>query len=242
MRRYVLRAAQLPELAVRFSLPDEARLMWVTKAMSRLAVEYADSIPDCDWTAIQPARHGIVVWEGGTGQECVGADGRAQIVRGVAWSDDPVVGMTFKALSDPPERSAFPLTGTTQAMILDQLRASGLWRLLATTLVLAETPTVARQRRQPAYRPTGSGRPPHVHEITTVLVREALDTGAQPERAGGEDRKWKLTHRHLVRGHWRAQACGPKRAERKPTFVPPYIKGPEGAPIRQTSRVHIWQR
>lgn len=109
MRRYVLRAAQLPELAARLSLPDEAHLMWVTKAMSRLAVEYADSIPDCDWTAIQPARHGIVVWEGGTGQECVGADGRAQIVRGVAWSDDAVVGMTFKALADPPERSAFPL-------------------------------------------------------------------------------------------------------------------------------------
>jgi len=36
--------------------------------------------------------------------------------------------------------------------------------------------------------------------------------------------------RWVVRGHWRNQACGKGRQERRPTWIEPYWKGPEGAP------------
>jgi len=35
----------------------------------------------------------------------------------------------------------------------------------------------------------------------------------------------------LVRGHWRNQVCGPQRSERRPTWISPYWKGPEDAPV-----------
>lgn len=43
------------------------------------------------------------------------------------------------------------------------------------------------------------------------------------------------TARWLVRGHWRNQACGPNRSERKHVFIEPYWKGPEGGPLRVRS-------
>lgn len=36
---------------------------------------------------------------------------------------------------------------------------------------------------------------------------------------------------HIVRGHWKMQACGPNLSERKPIWIQPYWRGPEGAAI-----------
>lgn len=36
---------------------------------------------------------------------------------------------------------------------------------------------------------------------------------------------------HIVRGHWKLQACGPNLSERKPIWIQPYWRGPEGAAI-----------
>lgn len=41
----------------------------------------------------------------------------------------------------------------------------------------------------------------------------------------------------LVRGHWRNQACGHGLLERRPTWIEPYWKGPEDAPINM--RPHV---
>ena len=49
-------------------------------------------------------------------------------------------------------------------------------------------------------------------------------------------------HRWVVRGHWRQQAFGPDRSQRKPLFIAPYIKGPAGAPLLATEHVHVWRR
>lgn len=49
-------------------------------------------------------------------------------------------------------------------------------------------------------------------------------------------------HRWLVRGHWRKQACGPGRVERKPIWIAPHIKGPEGAPLLAGEKVYAWVR
>lgn len=40
-----------------------------------------------------------------------------------------------------------------------------------------------------------------------------------------------LTSRHVVRGHWKQQVCGPGRVDRKHLFVEPYWRGPELAEV-----------
>lgn len=44
---------------------------------------------------------------------------------------------------------------------------------------------------------------------------------------GGERGGWKVQARHSVRGHWRQQACGAGRLERRRLFVQPHWRGPE---------------
>lgn len=41
----------------------------------------------------------------------------------------------------------------------------------------------------------------------------------------GQAGTFKIRHRFLVRGHWRNQAVGPKRAERRLTWIQPFYKG-----------------
>jgi hypothetical protein len=35
--------------------------------------------------------------------------------------------------------------------------------------------------------------------------------------------------------------CGPNHADRRPKWIAPFIKGPEGAPLKK-DRVHVWRR
>lgn len=42
------------------------------------------------------------------------------------------------------------------------------------------------------------------------------------------------THRWVVRGHWRNQPHGPNRSQRAVRWIPSYIKGPAGKPLRET--------
>lgn len=50
------------------------------------------------------------------------------------------------------------------------------------------------------------------------------------------------THRWVVRGHWRNQPHGPSRSQRSVRWIPSYIKGPAGKPLRKTERVWAWRR
>lgn len=56
-----------------------------------------------------------------------------------------------------------------------------------------------------------------------------LDDKRMSEELSQED--YKLRARHIVRGHWRNQACGPRHSERKLVFVPPFWRGtgPKGS-------------
>ncbi|MET4143850.1 hypothetical protein [Arthrobacter sp. UYCo732] len=50
------------------------------------------------------------------------------------------------------------------------------------------------------------------------------------------------THRWMVRGHWRNQPHGPNRSKRSVRWIPFYIKGPAGLPLKETERVWAWRR
>lgn len=58
----------------------------------------------------------------------------------------------------------------------------------------------------------------------------------------GEEGGRRYRNRWVVSGHWRDQAWGPGRALRRRTWIPAYVKGPEGAPLVVTERVNVWRR
>lgn len=73
-----------------------------------------------------------------------------------------------------------------------------------------------------------------VREVAIVLLRRAGPPRV-PGDEQGEPVAWSC--RWWVAGHWRQQPCGEDRAERRPTWIPPHIKGPEDKPIKTTPRL-----
>lgn len=64
-----------------------------------------------------------------------------------------------------------------------------------------------------------------------VLSPELRAAAAAVLRGEAHEPLWKLKMRHIVRGHWRQQACGPKLTQRRPTWIHPYVKGPDEAEL-----------
>lgn len=93
---------------------------------------------------------------------------------------------------------------------------------------VAETETVMPDRaaRRRAQR-EGKEPPP----VRVISIR-GVGTG------GTGDGQREYHHRWIVRGHWRMQPCGPNRSLRRPTWVTPYVKGPDDAPLLGGEKVY----
>jgi hypothetical protein len=107
-----------------------------------------------------------------------------------------------------------------------------LWLLLNQTVTKVEPEDVDRPARR---RATRKRLPPQV-----TVIRLRREEGHYEPREGESLVEWQ--HRWIVRGHWRWQACGPNRSERRRIWVNPYVKGPEGAPLKQSEKVYSLDR
>jgi hypothetical protein len=107
-------------------------------------------------------------------------------------------------------------------------------KLLAALWAITKTPIISMV----------SSRPPR--HVARRSEREGRHANVKILRLGGEHRghvsaldsatrDWK--HSWIVRPHWRWQAHGPGRAERKLILVGPYKKGPEDKPLIGSERV-----
>ena len=84
-------------------------------------------------------------------------------------------------------------------------------------------------------------RPP----ITIINVRpprvEAVSS-RKPKNAAPKPKTVKHAVRWIVSGHFRQQPYGEGRSFVKTIYIEPYIKGPEGFPLRKTEKVFVWRR
>ena len=78
--------------------------------------------------------------------------------------------------------------------------------------------------------------------VTLVDLRRARTPDAEDRADVDEGRIRHLKHRHVVRGHWRQQPCGPEHSQRRPTWIHPFVKGPDGAPFVRSDVVRVWRR
>lgn len=117
-------------------------------------------------------------------------------------------------------------------------------RWLATLCALATQPNIVDLSVEQAARPVQrqaarrGWSDPRVHVVNLRRsIYEGAEAGREPEVDEHGRRVYRV--RWPVKGHWRSQPYGPARAYRRPTYIAPYIKGPEGAPLRSGATVHV---
>ncbi len=88
---------------------------------------------------------------------------------------------------------------------------------------LLERDQVKRARRR--------GARPRDCMVTVVCLPTSPSTGGG---GGGGDGESRYSVRWLVRGHHRMQPYGKGRLKRRLRWIPPHVKGPDGAPMKHT--------
>lgn len=105
----------------------------------------------------------------------------------------------------------------------------GLWRLVVNTCLYMSSqeaelrevkPAVGAKRSPKKVRKILRGRHPF------ILVGESV-----PHCGRGADSTYRLGVRFIVRGHWRNQPWGPRKALRRWKWIRPHWKGPDAAEV-----------
>lgn len=108
------------------------------------------------------------------------------------------------------------------------------WDLMSQTIPAAELPEVdrhvSRTMRKRAQREGLSG------EVSVIVLRREKRAVQHPGTGT------KLDHQVPVAGHYRNQACGKGRKERKRIWVADHKRGPEGTPVINKPKVYDLRR
>jgi len=236
-----------------------SELFWVTRDMTRVAMDASSDIPPWTPATTIPASTGLLVWAEPLPRLCwydadhlpyVTADA-VQWVSAGGYVDIAILTRTDQLvaeghLDEPGRRGPFVkvrgvVLRAQEPIPVDQYVVAaepGLIAALGATWTLMQLPTVATPRQITGAG--GSGRQwqnqPRTVSIIDLRRLEHRDTAAT-DSAGRAYR-----HRWYVRGHWREQAHGPRQSLRRSTWIPGYIKGPPGAPLLELERVNLWRR
>lgn len=224
-----------------------ADLFWVSRRMTEVAVSAAATLPEWTPLAALPAPRGLLCWERPAGVTVAHESGTELPFDAALWR--PVDGQLHVHLLTRHDEA--PLIGTRDVVIVDptEPRREEADRLpsaipelsvLASAWLLMAQPRIVETRPLASAEPragvrTGRGDQP---TVSVIDVRPTLRAPRNGEPAGRRGRR-PHTHQWWVSGHWRQQACGPGRRDRKPIWIDPYLKGPEGAPIADT--VKAWR-
>jgi hypothetical protein len=245
-----------------------ADLYWISDDMTALAMHAGQSLAAARWaTADRPSPIGLAVFDGGLGMVDV-APGIHAPVQALAWGPGPDSTLIVWNLLNGPEllaqlpgadTSRVPpllavrevrLPVTDEPVSLDDLPAhegmrpsrpivaalASMWHLVQQPQLIDRTTvepgrTDARSLRRAGLPDDG---------VTLVALRRQYRPSDKESDAGSDGRRYR--HRWIVSGHWRNQAYGPERSLRRQTWVPSYVKGPEGAPLLSTEKVNVWRR
>lgn len=79
-------------------------------------------------------------------------------------------------------------------------------------------------------------------EVNTVRVVSLRRAERTTSSSTSEHEHREFSVRWVVSGHWRNQPCGPKSSDRRLTYILPYVKGPDDAPLKTTTKVFTVDR
>jgi hypothetical protein len=234
-----------------------ADLWMVSAPMRDAALDAARDIPPTPIASVWPARTGIVAYDQGlpaVDNPRFGT-GRPVVLRWTADEHFAYVAMDAPGSEFPgsfPREIGMPWVplGSCTVPIADPIDFDDyrpdtvrMVSLLLATWILADTPTVADARHTTQAGPKiGSGRRRAAPSTVRVVeMRRLARTPAEPtDDTDGSGRVYR--HQWVVRGHCRQQPYGEGRLQRRTTWVPSYLKGPEGAPFLPSEQVFVWRR
>jgi hypothetical protein len=257
-----------PGLDALASALQVGELFWVQQDMAALAMHAGEQLAAGGWaTADRPSPCGLLYWEGGIGhmdytgvqipvEACAWSPYQGEMKLWLLMSRDRLVteteraGHAFTLVTEeiPPlvpfYGATLPADGepVSMASIGSRLPQPVVAALAAAWLLMQQPTLVDRTRERAdkstarAYARDGLGAP----EVTIVDLRRQYTPQDKDPDAGSDGRRYR--HRWVVSGHWRNQPYGPDRSLRRQTWVPSYVKGPEGAPLLSTERVNVWRR
>lgn len=250
------------------SMLRNGALYWTSQDMSALAVSAGSQLAAAEWGAgARPSGRGLLVFDGGVG--AMDSHGADIPVEACAWgphgdlcavwllmsrrrlADEMAArrsGLTLVTEQIPPLIPIYgftvPAAGAVPMVEVDpQVPQTVVGALAAAWLLMGQPTLVDTSTERPdravrkAYARQGRPDP----EVTLVdLRRQYVPQG----RDGGEGEQGgrRYRHRWVVSGHWRDQPYGPERSLRRKTWIPAYIKGPDGAPMLTSEKVNVWKR
>lgn len=243
---------------------EQAELFYVSPEMTDLVVEASRTLPEFDLAREDlPSRVGLMVFGKCPDPADEGTGSRFGGFHAVSWCPDPVrprgavAGAAYydRSLAAPVINAGSKRRDARKEPALIYAHGSEfLWQYAAPASHEGEWCVF-----QAAVRSAWLLMQQKLTRTTEVLPdratrRRASRTGREPGRvriielrrsdssrpAGMSEREYH--HQWIVRGHWRQQACGPERSRRKPTWIAPHIKGPEGAPMLGGEKVYALKR
>lgn len=238
-------------------------LFWTARDMTDLAVSAAASLPEWSPAAAIPEEFGLIAWAKPVGTFDWPVPGSTERVRMpvdlMAWGvRESSVGVSCAFRTERiaeqlnPGLARLPLMSHPVGMWdleepvdhrLDDGAVSPM-SVLGAAWLLSQQPTISERREiRTATASSASeddpGTDPDALSIIELRRLRNAD-GSLAERDSGSGRRY--DKRFWVSGHWRQQACGPGRKLRKPLWISPHLKGPEDAPLADTTRVYVWRR
>lgn len=236
---------------------EVAEMYWISKDFTTLATVAGQDLTDIELSREQlPADYGFLIWETPVGEieRTYGVAGIRAIswtlVSGGVWLNvyvqgedaDPDCNITeMRAehgwLISPNCGSGLPFDvlmarEPTPKANLAVAETNFVYTLLATWFLMQQ-PGVAEQRTAPkdkalarAYQ-RNHGKP--LPDVRLVDLRRHAVARTEPE---SDAERRRLSVRFMVRGHWKRQAYGPKRGLRRTIYIAPFMKGPDGAPLK----------
>lgn len=250
------------------SMLRHGSLYWARQDMTALSMSAGSRLDTAEWDVrARPSESGLIVFEGGVGS--ISTDGVDVPIEACAWGsfegecavwlllsrrrlvNEITVRETGVQIAVEETPPLMPVSGfsmeTEVPTAMAEIAADApeaIVRSLAAAWLLMGQPTLvdtSTERPDRAVRKAYArqGRPDP--EVTLVDLRRQY---VPQDRDGGEGEQGgrRYRHRFVVSGHWRDQPYGPERALRRKTWIPAYIKGPDGAPMLTSEKVNVWKR
>lgn len=245
----------------------DAGLWWVTIDMAKAALDASTDVPHVDLRGLVPDRPGFMLfskplppvpWQVTSGENVIRLVSMPTDGISWCWVDGY---LQVAVLTCGPDRNAkkigpYCFAGLPEGQepheddpYGDHVSTRALGGFLQAMFTLMSTPTVASVKavahKTGAARsitPAAAAAPSEVQqsEVRLIDLRPLRHVNADRDTDGGGGRSY--ARRWIVRGHWRNQAVGPKRGQRRATWIPSYIKGPHGAPFVEKETVMVWRR
>lgn len=259
-------AESLAQMSTEADAIRRAELFWVSRDMVDVALDAADSLPEWTPAIAAPAPTGVLCWAKPAGDVPWNALSSTDPTKvswdGLWWWSRPDGQLQLQPLSRLAKNAELlasyevssPLWATNPTLLLEPLvprtaevarsaESSPLVSVVGAAWLLMGQPTVAATRpleSSPRVRADGDSdaQHPNPDRVSIIELRRPMSPPREHDGSSGErvyQRRW------WVGGHWRQQACGPNHADRRPKWIAPYVKGPEGAPLTK-DRVHVWRR